>query len=288
MLKVNYLDPVYNPSQSRFQLRMENTNAFGCVNSFTDSIFFPPLPNATMAAIAPVCEADNPFTLTQGSESTGLPGTGRYTGTGVSANGIFSPAAAGLGSHTVRYIYTSSDNCSDTAFTQVVVNANPRVSAGSDKTILPGATVILDGSSDVAGAVRWTPAAGLSSDTTLKPVATPQSDTRYTLSVTTAQGCSATDEVLITVLPSLVVPNAFSPNGDGINDIWNIPSLNSYTGCRVQLFDRYGRTVWESTGYSIPWDGSTQGKPAPSGVYYYIIDPKNGAAVQKGSVTVIR
>jgi gliding motility-associated-like protein len=287
-IKINYLDQVFNPTQSRFTIRMENTNYFGCVSGFTDSIYFPPLPVAGLTPIGPVCEADNPFALTQGFESTGLPGTGRYTGVGVSSNGVFTPATAGVGAHTISYIFTSTDNCSDTATTQVVVNANPIVSAGPDKTILPSANAVLEGASNLTGSIRWSPATGLTSDTILRPIATPTSDTRYILSVTTQQSCSAIDEVFVTVLPALLVPNAFSPNGDGINDVWNIPSLNSYAGCRVQVFDRFGRAIWESTGYSIPWDGGSKGKQVPAGVFYYIIDPKNGAAVQKGSVTVIR
>ncbi len=70
---------------------------------------------------------------------------------------------------------------------------------------------------------------------------------------------------------SLRIPNAFSPNGDGINDRWVIPGLLGYPDSRVEIFDRYGQLVFSSTGYSIPWDGRRNGKDVPIGTYYYVI-----------------
>ena len=85
-----------------------------------------------------------------------------------------------------------------------------------------------------------------------------------------------------------VIPNTFTPNGDGINDFWDIKYLNSYPGNTVNIFDRYGRKVYTSNGYNIPWDGTYSGAPLPTGVYYYIIDPKNGRKAIAGYVTIIR
>jgi gliding motility-associated-like protein len=82
--------------------------------------------------------------------------------------------------------------------------------------------------------------------------------------------------------------NAFSPNGDGINDKWNLPFLDHFSDCRVQIFNRHGQIVFTSIGYSNPWDGNINGKAAPIGTYYYIIDLRNGEKPLTGYVVVLK
>ncbi len=84
------------------------------------------------------------------------------------------------------------------------------------------------------------------------------------------------------------VPNVFSPNGDGINDTWVLKFLEGNANCKVQIFDRYGNIVFNSTGYSTPWNGTLNGKPLPVSTYYYIIDLKNGLKPVSGSVTILK
>jgi gliding motility-associated-like protein len=83
------------------------------------------------------------------------------------------------------------------------------------------------------------------------------------------------------------IPNTFTPNGDGINDYWNIPGLDTYPNAKVNVFNRYGAPVFQSIGYARPFDGTSNGKPLPAGVYYYIITLKKGD-VLSGNVTIIR
>ncbi|MFX8964974.1 gliding motility-associated C-terminal domain-containing protein, partial [Acinetobacter baumannii] len=90
------------------------------------------------------------------------------------------------------------------------------------------------------------------------------------------------------VLKEPSIPNAFSPNGDGINDTWIIKYLESYPGATVDVFNRYGQSVFHSEGYSMNWDGTFKGQALPIGTYYYIVDPKNGRKKMQGSVTIIR
>lgn len=87
---------------------------------------------------------------------------------------------------------------------------------------------------------------------------------------------------------SIVIPNTFTPNGDGINDIWNIKNLNTYSNCTVQIFDRWGQKIYSSIGYGMPWDGTYRGAAVPGGTYYYIIDLKNSTPPLAGFVAVIR
>jgi len=90
-------------------------------------------------------------------------------------------------------------------------------------------------------------------------------------------------------LPTVVVPNAFTPNGDGINDLWNIKSIEAYPKCLVSIYSRYGSLVYQSKGYPQAWDGTRNGSPVPTGTYYYIINLNDGDVAQlTGYVAVIR
>ena len=94
----------------------------------------------------------------------------------------------------------------------------------------------------------------------------------------------------VTAIPGLPVsiPNAFTPNGDGVNDIWNIANLNTYSQSHVQIFNRYGTLVFNSVGYATPWDGTAKSTRVPDGVYYYVITLSPGDTPLSGSVAVIR
>ncbi|BAU53441.1 Serine/threonine-protein kinase PknD [Mucilaginibacter gotjawali] len=90
------------------------------------------------------------------------------------------------------------------------------------------------------------------------------------------------------VFTPVIIVNTFTPNGDGVNDTWDIPSLAAYTGCTINIFNRYGILVYNSVGYAKSWDGTVEGKPLPSGTYYYVIDLKNGKKPLSGPVTILR
>ena len=90
------------------------------------------------------------------------------------------------------------------------------------------------------------------------------------------------------VLPDKVldIPNAFSPNGDGVNDTWEIAGLRGAADCRVEIFNRWGEQLYSSQGYYNPWDGTWKGKPVPVATYYYVI--KTATKNYNGWVAVIR
>ncbi|SHN23258.1 gliding motility-associated C-terminal domain-containing protein [Mucilaginibacter sp. OK098] len=93
--------------------------------------------------------------------------------------------------------------------------------------------------------------------------------------------------VNITTVIEIVPPNTFTPNGDGINDTWEIKNIMAFPKCNVQIFSRYGQRVFQSTGYSKQWDGLYKGKELATGAYYYLIklDEKHTLS---GSVTILR
>lgn len=88
---------------------------------------------------------------------------------------------------------------------------------------------------------------------------------------------------------SLKVPNAFSPNGDGINDVWNITGKESWPDMEVTIFNRWGQAIWKSgRGYPVPWDGRSRGKALPMDSYHYFIELQGRSKTLMGTVTIVR
>jgi gliding motility-associated-like protein len=118
-----------------------------------------------------------------------------------------------------------------------------------------------------------------------------EGDGEIWVKVASDNNCVATDTIRI--LPCspvnyLLIPNVFTPNGDGVNEVWRIGGLQYFPKADVKIFDRWGRLVFKSEpGYPRPWDGEVKGKLAPMDAYFYIIDLKNGTDPLRGSVTLI-
>ncbi|MEX8548799.1 MAG: gliding motility-associated C-terminal domain-containing protein [Mucilaginibacter sp.] len=280
--------PFYTPASQNYQVRMLAYSGSSCVSEVVKTITLLATPQLTFPVPSGICLDAKPVQLTAG-ERNGTAGTGVYAGTGVSASGLFNPAVAGAGTFAVRYIFASANTCADTISQNITVSPLPQVSAGADMVVLEGGNTKLKATaSGDSLTYAWSPAAGLSSTTILNPVVTPTSDLTYTLTVTSSKGCSASSRVLVSVLKAPVVPNTFTPNGDGINDTWNIKYLNTYADGTVEVFNRYGNKVYFSVGYPVPWDGRFKGIDLPVSTYYYIINPKQGRKILSGWVTIIR
>lgn len=177
----------------------------------------------------------------------------------------------------------TSLGCSDVISVVVNVANKPEASAGPDRTIMEGSSVQLQGS--VKGdsiQFYWTPDYQITGLQSLQPYVNPLGDTSYMLTAQSLIGCGmAQDIVRIHVLKKLGIPNAFSPNGDGINDTWMIDGIESYNNAEVQVFDRFGRQVIKTTRFR-GWNGTLNGKKLPMGTYYYLIDVKQGLPVLTG------
>ena len=114
---------------------------------------------------------------------------------------------------------------------------------------------------------------------------------KYTVTVTDANDCSVSNSLDMLPLHNtcLVIPNAISPNGDLVNDVWNKGQIDLYHLTEVKIFNRLGQLVWKSgTGYAQPWDGTSNGTPLPIDSYHYIIDLHNGSRPLIGNVTILK
>ena len=200
------------------------------------------------------------------------------------------PAPLAFPKETTLYTLTvANSKCKASDTVLITVDKKPRADAGPDKVIISGQSVILNGSvSGTAISYTWSPTTYMIGSGTVTPSVSPPVNQVYTLQVTSGKGCgTATDDVLVKVFKEVYVPNAFSPNGDGINDTWNIETLQAYPGAEVKVFNRFGELVFDNNGTNKQWDGRFKGRLLQVGVYVYMIDLKNGSPLMKGVVLLL-
>jgi gliding motility-associated-like protein len=278
------------PATKTYTIRMVSYSGISCVNVLTKTITLLATPSLRFDELNEVCSNAPSFQITQAGITNGLQGTGVYSGPGVSSSGFFNPNTATAGVHTIRYTFTAANNCSNYIEQTIAVNPTPNALAGPDKNVLEGGVVQLTPALNAGFPVTylWTPPTGLNNPNAPDPLASPVDDITYTMKVTSDKGCTSSDQVFVKVLKKPQIPNIFSPNGDNIHDRWVIAFLETYPGCTVEVFNRYGQRIYYTVGYSTPWDGTVNGKPVPVGTYYYIVDPKNGRQKQAGYVDIVR
>lgn len=262
------------------------TDANGCAQDTTVTVYVhQPLP-VLAAPDTAVCPGESVRLLAyHGSQYSWLP-----------ANSLSDPTIAtplATPAQTTIYTVTKWDTigCTRTETVRVAVHPQPLAEAGPPVTINEGATHQLTGSG--GGQYSWQPVQWLSDPTIANPIAAPIDSTWFYLTTLDNNGCWAIDSVLIGVLPNvkIMVPTAFTPNGDGHNDLFGIGYAKGVIVTRLQVFDRWGQEVFSATTAAETWDGSVGGSPAPAGVYIWIIQglENNGIAFQRqGNITLLR
>jgi gliding motility-associated-like protein len=202
------------------------------------------------------------------------------------------------------YVVITNGPCPDTSAPILLSTQKIEVFAGKDHEMYIGETYIPDAALFLNGfrvnntnpfTVSWSPV-----DTTIRidpndilhPVISPPVPTTYQLVGTTSIGCTDTSTVRVIVYLPIWIPNAFSPNGDGLNDKWVIDGLYSYPRAKVIVYNRWGSVVYESNGYpqEQEWDGRTNnGEQLPVATYYYVVNPNvSREPVKTGFVVIIR
>lgn len=148
--------------------------------------------------------------------------------------------------------------------------------AGADQDVYSGQTVSLNptislSTIDLAD-VQWSPSTFLDFDNIKDPKASPTETTEYVVTVTDRSGCVMKDSLKLILLPDLLlIPTAFSPNKDGLNDIFR-PLNKNLTKIAFQIFDRWGEKVYETNELGEGWDGTFKGVRQDMGVYVWRIE----------------
>jgi gliding motility-associated-like protein len=260
-------------------------NAEGCFH--TDSAMLQVLPKPTASV-----SFDNATICTGRNIQLGAGGGISYKWApvnGLSQTDIADPIASPVSSTVFVVTVTGSNTCTDTASVKIEVSENIKADAGADKIIIKGETVQLINTTG-QGIYSWSPNTYLDNATTKEPYASPVEDIDYVLTVTSVAGCNTDmDTVNVIVFNDIYVPNAFSPDGNGTNDTWNIPALAAFPNFELYVYNRIGGLVYQCKNNFIPWDGYYKGEPLESGAYVYFIKLNNGKKrILKGSLMLIR
>jgi gliding motility-associated-like protein len=255
------------------------SNQFGCDSVHTITTEIGPEVTPLFNALSPVC---------QGAAVPSLPA--------VSLNGIsgtWSPAiSTGIAGNFTYTFIPDGGQCAGVATLDFTVNEAPLVVL-EDTTVIRGTLFNLN--SEVFGnspfTYEWQRDNSLSCTSCIRPVAGPNNDILYYLTVTDVNGCVSRDSMLVRVDGvNLFIPDAFTPNGDGVNDIHYVYG-GPLSSMKIIIFNRWGEKIFESTDQNFGWDGTYMGKLVNPGVYVYYFEgePTDGSDVsQKGSITVIR
>ncbi len=289
-------NPVHNYAVAgTYDITLSVVSSFGCAHDTTKTLsafFNTPVASFT-ASPDTLCEGTDNFFADESTVANGRINAWAWEfGDGSTAD-IADPVKRyeNPGDYTVQLTVTSNGGCVSAPFTSPVkIYLQPVVDAGPSFVVTEGTVVQFKPvvNDETGLTFRWTPVTDLSNPDALRPQLTVMDDATYTLTATGLGGCTASDDLTVKVFKPVKAPNAFSPNGDGINDTWVLTNLADYPGCTIEIFNRNGQRVYQSTGYETPWDGTMNGHPLPLATYYYVIKLKNGFAPMTGYVVLVR
>lgn len=161
---------------------------------------------------------------------------------------------------------TDENGCSATAQVTIVLRPLPAVQAGPDVIIDYGTTAQLNATGD--GTLSWSPGIWLDDSTSASPFTRPEETITYTVTVTDADGCTNTDVLVVILNGTLFIPNAFTPNGDGINDMFGAFGKN-LRSLELMVFNRWGELIWSTEQLGGRWNGTYQGAESPIDTYVW-------------------
>jgi len=260
-------------------------NSNGCDSIVNTILTVTPMANASINPVSNLCLNDTPTTLTAANSG------GTWSGNGITdaTNGIFSPSTNGVG--TQQIIYTISGTCGDADTIDVTVNANPSITY-----------VITDDNCGAAeGLIEVTVNTGINPITFNWDTGentqniTNLTEGIYTVIVTDSSGCSITEPITLNDQNNdcefhIYLPNAFTPNGDGENDVLFLrgKGIESFT---LVIYNRWGNKVFETNSLTYGWDGTFKGNVLNPAVFVYVVDVTfvNGeTTTEKGNISIIK
>jgi gliding motility-associated-like protein len=261
---------------------------YGCtsLDSFNLNVF----PSTTIQVTKEynVCEGQTiQFDATGGNTFNWTPVTG------LSNPSIPNPRLTPRDSIVYMVLTTNNYGCRDSAYVSVNIFRKPIANAGPDINIISGDTASLKAFVSGTGIqFNWSPVQFMSDPLSISPLVSPPDVIQYTLTARSTVGCpGAEDQVTVKVFDDLYIPNAFTPNGDRINDVFRVLPIEGYTLSRLSIYNRWGEKIFNTTNPSIGWDGRIREKLQSPGIYIYYLDwksPVGKSLVKKGTLQLIR
>lgn len=283
-------NPLASPvTNTTYYLTVAGPN--GCSNTDSVSVHIWPDPLFSISQPKSICLTDSVQLIASGGRKYIWQPSGSLSNSTIS-NPTASPNI------TTTYTVLVSDNCNNTESmsTTITVQALPNVdvSKSNDVDCLTPLSQL-----QATGGVRyvWSPITNINRTNIHNPIVNPLKDTWYHVVVTDTNECSAEDSVLI--LTSFVagsgnfyIPNAFTPNNDGINDCFGLKHWGGMEEFELSIYNRWGERVFLSKNPSDCWNGILKGILQPPGTYIYLVKVKssctNGVVQRKGHITLIR
>lgn len=283
-------NPVATPtSDTKYFVTITDINTCSYRDSVTVSLR--PLPVFTVNAPVRICRTDTIQLQAGGGDSY------QWSPAGNAIDNIYVPNPRVSPGITTQYQVTITEticNISSTLSTQVTVLPKPVVSATRSNDL----DCILESSQlNAIGALRyeWSPAATLNNAGIRNPVATPRTTTAYIVKGTDVNGCAAADTVVVKVEKvnegNYLMPNAFTPNGDGLNDCYGIKYWGTIDKLEFSIYNRWGERIFYTTDPRACWDGTYKGIKQNGDVFVYMIRAKtlcSEEVFRKGTFVLIR
>jgi len=276
----NISSPLIFPDSTALVYVSFQDSITGCPGN--DSVYFNVnyFDSISVSGTDTICLGDTAYLFATGSDSC-------WWNSGIMSNAIQSTPTT-----TSEYFVWSNNMCgSDTDTFVVTVVVPPVADAGSDQVINYGESGSLQGQGGIS--YMWSPSVSLDCPDCQNTNASPLQSTIYTLMVTDSFGCVGIDSMFLELKykDTLFVPNLFSPNGDGHNDILYVRTFGIFENIHFRLYNRWGKMVFETYDENIGWDGYYNGVMQPLDVYvYYLVGNTLDDKIikQKGDITLMR
>lgn len=256
----------------------------GCSNTVTFSISEPPPISITCQSSDENCHNQDGYAFVVASGGAG--GFNYSWNTSSSTDTIYQ-----LGAGTYTVLITDQNGCSETCSVVVNTSATASANAGSDITIEQGQTTVLAGGGGIS--YNWQPSDLVDCSTCQITTTSPVETTTFVLTVTDSAGCTDYDTIVVFVeIPcdDIFIPNAFSPNGDGQNDILYVRGscIKSFT---LLVFNRWGEQVFQTSDLTVGWNGTWRGVDCEPAVFAFDLQgtKTDGSLFEEhGNVTLVK
>jgi gliding motility-associated-like protein len=299
----NLQSPTHTFTQpGTYIVKLNITTQSNCTSSYEDTVFVFRTPQPSIQGKDTICVNVNETYNGLVAVSDTLTGWSWNFGNGTTSQQQNSNVVyTTTGSFNIQLVTSNKVGCADTAIKVIYVSAPPTATAVQDPiTIHVGSSTPL--AMNYTGNImtyNWTPSTQLSCFNCATPIASPKSNTAYSVAVRDRFGCTNLGNVRVVVLCDQVnffVPNTFSPNGDGQNEVFYARGTGLFKIKSMIVFNRWGEVVFEKKDLmpndpSAGWNGTFKGQKASADVYIYMMEimcDNNTVIPLKGNITLLR